>query len=279
MTSVLRPPKVVAITIVAGRHDHLARQLDGVRAAATPPAEHIIVAMDDAAVHDIAARYPSTRVVDVSRTGPHLPLAQARNLGAQTAIDAGADLLVFLDVDCVPGPELFRYYGAATVRTAGERLLYCGPVTYLPPQADLSDLGTLTNPHAARPSPEDGDVVVDSEMTLFWSLSFSLTVVNWQVVGGFSTEYEGYGGEDTDFAMSAAASGFRIAWVGGAHAYHQHHPVSDPPVEHLNDILRNARIFHARWGWWPMQGWLDGFSERGLIVFDPQADDWVTRRD
>ncbi|MBA4025850.1 MAG: hypothetical protein C0482_26180 [Gordonia sp.] len=276
MTSVCRPPKIVAITIVSGRHDHLARQLDGVRAATTPPAEHIIVAMDDAAVHDIAAPYPSTRVVDVEGAGKHLPLAQARNLGAQTAIDAGAEQLIFLDVDCVPGPALFRWYGAAADRTGGERLLYCGPVTYLPPQADLSDLEALTNPHAARPNPAAGDIVRDDEMTLFWSLSFALTVTNWQLIGGFETTYEGYGGEDTDFAMSAAANDFRIAWVGGAHAYHQYHPVSSPPVEHLDDILRNARIFHARWGWWPMQGWLDAFRDQGLIAFDAGGDDWIT---
>lgn len=279
MTSAPRSPKVVAITIVSGRHDHLARQLDGVRAAMTPPAEHLIVAMDDAAVRDIAAQYADTRVIDVERTGAHLPLALARNLGAQTAINAGADLLVFLDVDCVPGPELFRHYGAAAERRAGERLLYCGPVTYLPPHADLSDLAALTHPHGARPDPESGDIVLGTEMTLFWSLSFATTAANWQIIGGFSTAYEGYGGEDTDFAMSAAANDFRIAWVGGAHAYHQYHPVSDPPVEHLDDILRNARIFHSRWGWWPMQGWLDGFRDRGLIAFDPRTDDWVASED
>ncbi|WP_307797224.1 glycosyltransferase family 2 protein [Williamsia soli] len=279
MTAASQPPKIVAITIVSGRHDHLAHQLDGVAAATVRPAEHIIVAMDDPAVHDVAAPYPSTQVVDVESVGAHLPLAHARNLGARTAIDAGADLLVFLDVDCVPGPELFRYYAAATERREGERLLFSGPVTYLPPQADLGDLAALTDPHRARPNPDAGVVILDTEMTLFWSLSFALSAANWQMLGGFSTAYEGYGGEDTDFAMSAAAHYFRLAWVGGAHAYHQYHPVSDPPVEHLDDILRNARIFHSRWGWWPMQGWLDAFRDRGLIAFDASTDDWVARRE
>ena len=25
------------------------------------------------------------------------------------------------------------------------------------------------------------------------------------------------------------------------------------------------RVFADRWGWWPMQGWLDAFAERGLV--------------
>jgi len=56
-----------------------------------------------------------------------------------------------------------------------------------------------------------------------------------------------------------------MRWVGGADAFHQYHPVSDPPVEHIDDILRNATLFHQRWGWWPMQGWLRDFENRGLI--------------
>ena len=31
-------------------------------------------------------------------------------------------------------------------------------------------------------------------------------------------------------------------------------PGSRPPVEHADDIVRNASLFHRRWGWWPMGG-------------------------
>ncbi len=112
-------------------------------------------------------------------------------------------------------------------------------------------------------------------MTLFWSLSFAVCSTDWLEIGGFHTGYRGgYGGEDTDFAMCAARNGFRIAWVGGAHAYHQHHPVSDPPVEHLEDILRNARLFHRRWDRWPMEGWLNAFARQDLICYDEAVADW-----
>jgi hypothetical protein len=39
-------------------------------------------------------------------------------------------------------------------------------------------------------------------------------------------------------------------------------------VQHLTSILRNARIFHQRWGTWPMEGWLSAFEELGLIKRD-----------
>jgi N-acetylglucosaminyl-diphospho-decaprenol L-rhamnosyltransferase len=96
----------------------------------------------------------------------------------------------------------------------------------------------------------------------------------WHELGGFCEKYTGYGGEDTDFGQIAASRGVALTWVGGAWAYHQYHPGSDPPVQHLDDILRNAAVFHRRWGWWPMTGWLREFERQGLIVFDPHTQNW-----
>ena len=83
-------------------------------------------------------------------------------------------------------------------------------------------------------------------------------------VGGFCELYQGYGGEDTDFAMLARQAGLGLTWVGGAAAYHQWHPAGSPPVEHLTDIVRNAALFAERWGWWPMGGWFTEFEALGL---------------
>ena len=60
-----------------------------------------------------------------------LPLAAARNAGAAAALAAGAELLVFLDVDCLPGRELLDHY--ANAARSGPPALLCGPVAYLPP--------------------------------------------------------------------------------------------------------------------------------------------------
>jgi N-acetylglucosaminyl-diphospho-decaprenol L-rhamnosyltransferase len=205
-----------------------------------------------------------------------LRLAAARNAGADRAVRAGAELLIFLDADCVPGPELVdRYVQAAADH---DHAVLCGPVTYLAPGVDVSDAANLlsaTNPHPARPAPEPGQVVEASaaQYTLFWSLSFALTARTWAELPGFDEGYEGYGGEDTDFAFALREAGVPLAWVGGAHAYHQHHPTSSPPWQHLDDILRNGRRFADRWGQWPMTGWLEAFEREGAVRRD--GDEWV----
>ncbi|MCM3695297.1 glycosyltransferase family 2 protein [Microbacterium oleivorans] len=202
-----------------------------------------------------------------------LRLAAARNAGAAAA--AGADLLIFLDADCVPGPELIRRYRAAAERHP--EAVLCGPVTYLAEgvsASDPADLVALTSPHAARPMPPDDAerTAAADEYALFWSLSFALTPETWRRIGGFDEAYEGYGGEDTDFAFRMRARAVPLVWTGGAHAYHQYHPTSSPPWQHLDDILRNGALFADRWGEWPMTGWLTAFEQGGAVRKD--ADGW-----
>lgn len=82
------------------------------------------------------------------------------------------------------------------------------------------------------------------------------------------------GSEDTDFGQLADSHRVALTWVGGAWAYHQHHPGADPSVHHLHNIILNASVFCQRWGWWPMSGWLTEFERRGLIVFEHRPQTW-----
>jgi len=263
----------VVITLVHGRHEHLLRQWRMLRTVA-PEVPYVVIAMGDNAIAGLLRLDPHAHVVEIPVTPDGLPLAAARNLGVRTARQLGGEpeLLVILDVDCLPGPGLITRYAEAG-RRAPEDLL-CGPVTYLP-QGLLPEtpeaLAAATAPHPARPAPEAGDLERDGVHDLFWSLSFALTPATWDRIGGFCEEFTGYGGEDTDFAWRAKAAGVGLAWVGGAHAYHQWHPVSTPPIEHLDDIVRNAQIVHRRWGRWPMRGWLDAFEASGLITWRMDA--------
>ena len=251
---------LAVITIVSGRAEHLATQRRGLALSSRPADAHVVVSMGDPSVLDAT--------VTVPRTGRPLPLARARNTGARLAIDAGADVLVFLDVDCIPGPDLIGLYA----EHARDGAVLCGPVTYLPDAGVRPDaLGPWTDPHAARPDPAPGHVERGTNWDLFWSLSFAVTATTWTTLGGFCEEYSGYGGEDTDFGRVAERSGHDLLWIGGAHAYHQWHPVSSPPVEHLDDIVTNAAVFHRRWGHWPMLGWLTAFRERGLLDWTPEG--------
>ncbi|OQR63462.1 sugar transferase [Streptomyces maremycinicus] len=267
--------RTAVITLAAGRHRHLLLQQDGLARGARVPDQYVIVSMADPGIGPlVTGREPAAQVLTLPLDEGRLPLAAARNEGAVRALAGGADLLVFLDVDCVPGDTLLDRY----VRVAQDGALLCGTVTYLPPPPRegyrLGELAGLAPPHPARPVPAEGQVVRAGDSRLFWSLSFALTARTWHQVGGFCEAYTGYGGEDTDFAAMAARRGVDLWWVGGAPAYHQHHPTRDPPVQHIDDILRNGALYKRRWGSWPMQGWLRAFEARGLVRYDHRADAW-----
>lgn len=259
----------------AARAEHVRRQQEHLRAH---PVDRVIVWLDvsppERSEFPHGAEFADragARLVHVSPGEHGLRLAAGRNAGAREASRAGdaSELLVFLDADCIPGPELLARYEAAAA--ARPDALLAGPVTYLPPGAAVStpeDLREATAPHPARPVPADGALLDGDRYELFWSLSFATTRETWDRLGGFDEGYEGYGGEDTDFALRARDAGLPLVWVGGAHAYHQHHPTSSPPVQHLDDILRNGARFAERWGEWPMLGWLSAFADLGLVEQD-----------
>jgi GT2 family glycosyltransferase len=263
--------RTAVITIIAGRDLHLARQHEGLQRLSVAADVRVVVAMDPAqtqAIRSICGQ--TTQVVALEHLEPCLPLARARNAGARQALAAGAELLVFLDADCIPAPDMMNGYRHAATRT-GPALL-CGPVAYLPPAPPggypSGELARLAAPHPARPSPCGGELIRHGDHRLFWSLSFATRASTWRTLGGFYERYRGYGAEDTDLGQSARARDVELCWVGGAHAYHQHHPTAEPPIQHIDDILRNAAIFHERWGWWPMRGWLAAFAALGLVDFD-----------
>ena len=262
--------RTAVVTIAHGRHHHLAGQIAALARSQVSPDVHVVVAMDDPQLAAVAD------VVHLRRVDGRLPLAAARNAGVACARELGADLLVLLDVDCLPSPELLGRYAEATRRHDG---LLCGPVGYLPPAPPggypREGLQLLATPHPARPVPSDDRVVRGEDPNLFWSLSFACTPATWDRVGGFCEDFTGYGGEDTDVGWSARAAGVDLWWVGGAWAFHQHHGPGGPPAQHLHDIVRNAGVFFDRHGWWPMRGWLDDFARAGLAQVDPSTGRWV----
>jgi GT2 family glycosyltransferase len=262
------------ITIVAGRQEHLARQ----RASIPAGVPHVVVAIgagEAGRCREVCGAGADILGIDGDPLG--LPLARARNAGARRALLDGAELLVFLDVDCIPGDGLLARYAQAAAGDGAGSLL-CGPVAYLRPPPPggypATGLESLGRPHPARPVPPEDALLPGGDHRLFWTLSFAATARVWRRIGGFCEDYVGYGGEDTDYGQLARRAGVPLCWVGGAWAHHQHHAAGDPPVEHLHDIVRNAALFHSRWGWWPMGGWLEAFAERGLARLDPVRRTW-----
>lgn len=265
---------VALVTVVHGRHDHLRGQLDGLRRQTRAPDLLVVVAMDDPEVPAVVAEGPpparEVHHAPLARRDGRLPLAAARNLGVATAVAAGAEHLVLLDVDCVPGPTLVEQYSAQLTRTGGSDgpVVLCGCVAY---ERDPAEGAQSPAHHPARPElPADALRVVD-DMTLFWSLSFAVSARDFGLVGGFDERYSGYGAEDTDFGQRLARARGRLLFVGGAGAVHQYHPSPNPPVQHVSDIVANASVFAATWGWWPMEGWLEQFRALGLVRRTPDG--------
>lgn len=270
--------RVGVVTIAHGRHEHLAGQHRSLAAGSRLPDVYVVVAMGDPAIERRSLGAVDSEVVHLPAEEEGLPLAAARNRGVSVALDQDVDAVVLLDVDCLVGGGLVAAY--VEVVAEHPETIWSGPVTYLPPApaegyptADPHALAALDAPHPARPAPQPGELISSDEADLFWSLSCALSPAAWRRVGGFCEDYVGYGGEDTDFGRTALACGVGLGWVGAARAFHQHHPVSTPPVEHLDAILRNGRVYHRRWGRWPMMGWLEAFEEQGLVRRVGQ--DWV----
>jgi GT2 family glycosyltransferase len=262
------------VTIVRDRAAHLDHVLAGLAGQTQPPdAVTIVVMGGEDPEGQVRTRGLPVTFVHLDVPGDGLPLAAARNVGAEST---EADVLVLLDVDCIPGAELVAGYAAAL---AAEDLLLMGEVRYLGPGAtdDDPDEATLhgrSRPHPARTAPRgDGPVRTDA-YELFWSLSFAVRRDTFlTTIGGFDPELDGYGGEDTDLAFAARAAGVPLAWLPGAVAYHQYHDTYDPPLPHLTSIVRNARTFRDKWGTWPMGGWLRGFDDLGVVRFDEAHDE------
>ena len=263
--------RVGVATIQRGRLGHLARQRAGVAGQLVAPDRYVVVSMDPEPPACAGAEVVHLPVAD----GEPLPLAAARNAALSTLADV--DLVILLDVDCIPGRELVARYVAAAHEQPDA--LLAGPVGRLgplpadreaPTRHELAAARAAAGP--ARPIAPDGLVVHEPRVELFWSLSFAVRPTTHARVGGFDPGYAGYGAEDTDYAFRAREAGVALHWVGGAWAYHQHHPVSSPPREHLGDIVRNASRFRRRWGRWPMEGWLAAFAAEGLVEWEPTGD-------
>jgi GT2 family glycosyltransferase len=269
------------VTIVADRTAHLVELVEGLRRQSLAPSELVVVVMggEDPRPALPAASFPiHTHACEPSPTGM-LPLARARNLGVGRARD---EHVVLLDVDCIPGRELVASYDQALRDHDG---LLMGVVRYLDPGATTggwseADLAARSREHPARPHPTGREPVARDHYERFWSLSFAVRRTTYRErLGGFDEELDGYGGEDTDLAFTARARGVPLWWVPAAVAYHQHHATYAPPLPHLESIVANAIRFRAKWGGWPMDGWLRAFAERGLVRWDPDGDELSVLRE
>ena len=218
------------------RAAQLRNLLVGIRQSAVQPDEVVVAVMAGSRPARLPELSVPIRIVEVPGAPESLPLGAARNAAARKAT---GDRLVFLDVDCIPGRDLIGRYGRALDDLDG---VVMGQVRYLPPgvthngwsESELRVRGEL---HPRQPLPPRTGLREEPDPSQFWSLSFAVrrdTLLD--RIGGFDEGYTGYGGEDADFAARTARAEVPLAWVAGARAYHQYHPICDPPLNHLHDV-------------------------------------------
>lgn len=265
-------PSTSLLTIVRGRETHLRNQAIGVAAASIKPDQWVIVGMGEPPpdVREMGIDGLPEVITDwVPEDGDHLPLAAARNHAATIAT---GDRLVFLDVDCIPAPGLIGGLAAAL----DDDVLWMGNPRYLPSGSNrkgwtFEQLDRVAATHPLMPELEPGEILADRPHEMFWSLVFAINKSTFERVGGFDESFRGYGGEDTDFAFNVRQAQIEFRMIGHA-AYHQHHAVCKPPLNHFADIVVNAEAFRQKWMQWPMESWLEQFAQRDLIRWPPEGE-------
>ena len=257
------------LTLVRSRITHLRFLLEGLARQKYLPDELVVAWMQDERPTDFADYGFPIRHIHVP--GADLPLAEARNRAAETAT---GDCLIFLDVDCIPSPGLVRAYRQALAQTEG---LFFGEVLYLPGGAlhgglDFERLDRVGMPHPSKPAMPRQGLAREPDRGQLWGLSFALRRESYFEIGGMDAGFSGYGGEETDFAARLAEADVPFFRVAGARAYHQHHPVHVPPLNHFGSIIRNAQRFHDRHRRWCMEYWLGQIAQAGFIDWSPERD-------
>ena len=279
---------VTVITTCYGRNRHLYNLLSSLMNGSIKPDEVIIV-NDDADPKRLAElslniiKLPTTIESAVNKSDSNkFDIGRNRNIGAA---HASHDTLIFLDVDCIVAPTFIEQLSAKLQKHPNALLM--GQPRYLTrPLSNKECLelqsGTLTigflneisvyNPY--RYNFNEADCIPTQikhtatkktdDYGAFWSLCFAIKRQQFDKIGGFDTQYIGYGAEDTDFAFTARQLDIPFYLTADV-VYHQQHSVYRPPFNHLDSIIINANRFYEKWQHWPMAGWLKQFSDIGLI--------------
>ncbi|SDF08186.1 Glycosyltransferase, GT2 family [Pricia antarctica] len=252
------------------REGNLKNTLKGLNRQSVLPTEVIVIEMGQGLHLENNFEFP-LKIVNFERFWEFMPLAAARNLGAE---HSSTEHLVFLDVDCIPSDNFCQKIVAAS---ASRNALAMGSPRYIlhnnPMGFCVKELRENSIFHPSRP--EVNGIVKEECYELFWSLCFSLSRELFERIGGFDDRFEGYGAEDTDFALEVKKAGIPF-YLTDAEVYHQQHPIYVPPLNHLEPIIKNSNLFFAKWGYWPMVDCLQDFSDMGYIQWQGNKDTPIT---
>jgi GT2 family glycosyltransferase len=191
-------PSVFIIIPTRGRPEPLRQCLRQLFPYVSAHPECTIVVSDDGDAAGteaaLAAEFPGVRVVQGPRRGP----AANRNCGAA---HSSGDLLIFLDDDCRPEPNLVAEYQQAAAANSGGAVF----------EGRISAEGNATGFGDVAPVNETGGHL--------WSCNFAVRRSLFQSVGGFDERFPFPAVEDMDFYFRVAAES-PVQFVPGARVFH-----------------------------------------------------------
>jgi len=217
-------PSVAVVIPTRARPDALKRCLRQIFPFVAEHPECMIVVSDDGDAREteaaLADEFPGVRVVQGPRRGP----AANRNCGAHSR----GDLLIFLDDDCRPEPNLVAEYQRAAAEEPECSLF----------EGRISTEGTPTSFASVAPANETGGHL--------WSCNFAIRGELFAVMGGFDERFPFPAMEDIEFYHRVAARS-RLRFVPGARVFHaydrragwkvaKHHTLSFVLYLHLHGV-------------------------------------------
>ena len=187
-------------TIYAKRSSHLNNLIKGLANVASFY-ELVIVTMNDELPKLDRVSFP-IKTAAINTNDAFLPLAAARNKCAEIAT---GENLIFLDVDCIPYPNLVDIFNYHLQK---EDALYQGSIRYLASDWQKVNWTYSSLQKQSSFNQLQGKEVIDRQKKLhpyelFWSLCFGIKKKTFIELGGFDSDFRGYGGEDTDFSFTA----------------------------------------------------------------------------
>lgn len=239
-------PHLTVVIPVYNRVDLLDRTIAGLRNQTLPSDRFDVRVADDGSSEDVAgvvaSHADSLPITLVHQTHDGFGLAKARNLGAA---EAQGDVLVFLDADCIPAPNLLERHvfwqsRASNLVVAGTRRdidsTAFSPRDIASARAKLADaVGDADDNGGYIPNDWRRAVFRKTRKLLLGDAGFRAAIGanlsvrrdRFEAVGGYSEDFDRWGGEDTEFNWRVWNDGAFFVPDTLAMAYHQ--VQHDPP--------------------------------------------------